>query len=147
MKKSTAFLLLALIQGLAGCGGSGSTPTTPTPMTPPPPTAPAQVQLVVFTDTGATFSTSDVRDVHDQIVRFDMTSNSLIWAADGRSFTGYPVSGNFIGADKSFQVRFGTKDGERRAYFTETVATTVCDIEIVGGQLVILPTSVTVPGS
>lgn len=142
MKKSTAFLLLALIQGLAGCGGSGSTPTTPTP--PPPP---AQVQLVVFTDTGSTFSTSDVRDVHDQIVRFDMTSNSLIWAADGRRFTGYPVSGNFMRADKSFQVRFGTKDGERRAYFTETVATTICDIEVVGGQLVVSPTSVNVPGS
>jgi hypothetical protein len=147
LKKSTAFLLLALIPGLAGCGGSGSTPTTPTPTTPTPPTPPAQVQLVVFTDTGATFSTSDVRDVHDQIVRFDMTSNSLIWVADGRSFTGYPVSGNFMRADKSFQVRFGTKDGERRAYFTETVATTICDIEIVGGQLVILPTSVTVPGT
>lgn len=142
MKKCTAFLLLALIQGLAGCGGSGSPPTTPTPPAPP-----AQVQLVVFTDTGSTFSTTDVRDVHDQIVRFDMTSNSLIWAADGRSFTGYPVSGNFMRADKSFQVRFGTKDGERRAYFTETVATTICDIEIVNGQLVVSPTSVNVPGS
>jgi hypothetical protein len=79
-------------------------------------------------------------------VRFDTASISLIWAADGRSFSGYPVSGLFIRADRFFQVRFGTKDGERRAYFTETVATTICDIEIVGGQLVISPTNVTVPG-
>jgi hypothetical protein len=80
-------------------------------------------------------------------VRFDVTSNSLIWAADGRSFSGYPVSGLFIRADRFFQVRFGIKDGERRAYFTETAATTICDVEIVGGQLVITATNVRVPGS
>ncbi len=91
--------------------------------------------------------TSDVRDVQEQIVRFDITSNSLIWTADGRSFPGYPVSGNFVRADRNFQVRFGTKDGERRAYFTETASATICDIEIVGGQLVISATNVTVPGS
>ena len=49
--------------------------------------------------------------------------------------------------DRFFQVRFGTKDGERRAYFTEAEATTICDIEIVGGQLMITPTNVNVPGS
>ncbi|HXG54640.1 MAG TPA: hypothetical protein VNJ03_04615 [Vicinamibacterales bacterium] len=103
------------------------------------------MQLVVFRDPDSSFSTSDIRDVQDQIVRFDMTSNSLIWAADGRSFQGFPVSGNLLRADRAFQVRFGAKDGERRAYFTETVATTICDIEIVGGQLVISPTSVKVP--
>jgi hypothetical protein len=55
--------------------------------------------------------------------------------------------GLFIRADRFFQVRFGTKDGERRAYFTETVTTTIRDIEIIGGQLVITGTNVTVPGS
>jgi len=143
---STIILFLVLTPGMAGCGGSGSAPTTPTtPTTPAQP--PGPVQLVVFRDPDSTFSTSDVRDLQDQIVRFDMTSNSLIWAADDRSFQGYPVSGNFMRADRAFQVRFGTKDGERRAYFTETVATTICDIEIVGGQLVISPTSVKVPGN
>ncbi len=144
MRKSTAILFLVLTLGIAGCGGSGSV-TTPPP--PPPAQPPAPVQLVVFRDPDSSFTTSDIRDVQDQIVRFDMTSNSLIWAADGRSFQGYPVSGNFLRADRAFQVRFGTKDGERRAYFTETVATTICDIEIVGGQLVISPTSVKVPGN
>jgi len=101
----------------------------------------------VFSDPASSFTTSDVRDVQDQIVRFDTASNSLIWAADGRTFSGYPVSGLFIRSDRFFQVRFGTKDGERRAYFTEAVATTLCDVEVVGGQLVITPTNVTVPGS
>jgi hypothetical protein len=111
------------------------------------PTPPAAVQLAVFSDAASGFSTSDIRDVQDQIVRFDMTGNTLIWAADGRSFAGFPVSGNFIRADRFFQVRFGTKDGERRAYFTEAEATTICDIEIVGGQLLITSTNVKVPGS
>jgi hypothetical protein len=101
----------------------------------------------VFSDPASSFTTLDVRDVQEQIVRFDVASSSLIWAADGRSFTGFPVSGNFIRADRFFQVRFGTKDGERRVYFTETVATTICDIEIVGGQVIITPTTVHVPGS
>ncbi len=143
MRMSTVILFLVLTLGIAACGGSGSVVAPP----PPPPQPPAPVQLVVFRDPDSNFTTSDIRDVQDQIVRFDMTSNALIWAADGRSFQGYPVSGNFLRADRAFQVRFGTKDGERRAYFTETVATTICDIEIVGGQLVISPTSVKVPGN
>ena len=57
-----------------------------------------------------------------------------------------PSNGNFLRSDRAFQVRFGTRDGARRAYFTETVATTICDIEIVGGQLVISATNVPVPG-
>jgi hypothetical protein len=128
---------------MSGCGGSDSTPAAPSPPTPPPP---AQVQPATFTDPDSSFTTSDVRDVQRQIVRFDTTSNSLIWAADGRSFSGYPVSGNFIRSDKGFQVRFGTEDGERRAYFTETASATICDIEVAGGQLTISATSVTVPG-
>jgi hypothetical protein len=92
------------------------------------------------------FTTSDVRDVQEQIVRFNTVDNSLIWAADGRRFPGYPVSGNFIRQDMFFQVRFGTKDGERRAYFTEAARGTICDIEVIGGQLVISPTNVTMPG-
>ena len=146
MRKSTAIVLLVLAQALVGCGGSGSAPTSPT-TTPTVPTTPATVQLAVFSDAASSFTTSDVRDVGDQIVRFDTTTNSLIWAADGRSFAEFPVSGHFVRADRFFQVRFGTKDGERRAYFTEAEATTLCDIEIVGGQLMITPTNVKVPGS
>jgi len=115
---------------------------------PPFSLAPApSVQLAVFTDPASSFTTSDVRDVQGEIVRFDITSDSLIWAADGRSFPGYPVSGNFVRADKKFQIVFGTDAGERRAYFTETATGTICDVQVTGGQLAIFPTNVKVPGS
>jgi hypothetical protein len=145
--RSAAVMLLILIEGLAGCGGdSGSPSSAPSSPTPPPP---PPVQLAMFSDPASSFSTSDVRDVQDvleQIVQFDVANKSLIWKADGRSFTGYPVSDNFIGSDKHFQIRFGTKDGERRAYFTETASATICDIAVSGGQLSISPTNVKVPG-
>jgi hypothetical protein len=102
--------------------------------------------IAQFTEPDSTFMTSDIRDVDEQIVQFDTANNELIWKADGRSFPGYPISGNFIRADRAFEVRFGTKDGERRAYFTEVGPATICDIDIVNGQLVILPTNVPVPG-
>jgi hypothetical protein len=140
MRISTAFLFLALLGGTSACGSSPAAPST----TPPPP--PLTPVIAVFSDPASTFTTRDVRDVQEQIVHFDTANNALIWVADSRSFSGYPVSGTFIGANRAFQVRFGTKDGERRAYFTETVPATICDINVVNGQLTILPTNVPVPG-
>jgi hypothetical protein len=144
MRLSKAILIFMLIAAIPACGDSNST-STPTQPTPTP--TPVPVQLAVFMDSATTFSTSDVRDVQEQIVRFDIASNSLIWVADGRSFSGYPVSGNFVRSDKNFQVRFGMKDGEHRAYFTETTSATICDIEIVSGQVLITGTNVPVPGT
>jgi hypothetical protein len=143
MGRSTVALLIVLIQGITACGGGSSAPATTTPTSP----APLPVQLATFTDSASGFSTTDVRDVQDQVVRFDTANNALIWAVDGHSFSGFPVSGNFVRGDKFFQVRFGVKDGERRAYFTEAVATTLCDVEVVNGQLSITPTTVHVPGT
>ena len=143
---SKASIVGMLVVALSACSDSPATPTPPTP-TPTPTPTPVPVQLVVFVDPTTGLGTSDVRDVQGQIVRFDRANNSLIWAADGRSFPGYPVDGNFLRSDKFFQVRFGTKDGERRAYFTETVNETICDIGVVGSALMIFPTSVTVPGT
>jgi len=139
-------IVLLLTAFVARCG-SGSTSSSTAPATAPTPPSPPQVQLAVFHDPSSTFTTTDVRDVQEQIVRFDLSTNSLIWAADGRSFSGYPVSDNFIRSDHAFQVRFGTKDGERRAYFTETATGTICDLEVTGGQLVLSSTNVVVPGS
>jgi hypothetical protein len=76
---STAILLLILIEGIAGCG-SESAPTTPSTPTRSP--QPGPVQLAMFSDPASSFTTSDVRDVQEQIVRFDVTSNSPICAAD-----------------------------------------------------------------
>ena len=146
---SRAVAGLVLFAVAAACDGSGSPPTRPSAPTPSAPTPPpaAQIQLAVFSDPASTFTTSDVRDVQDQIVRFDTASTSLIWAADGRSFPGYPVAGNFVGYCCFFQVRFGTKDGERQAYLTDFDTATIWDIEIVGGQLTFSLTNVRVPGS
>jgi hypothetical protein len=145
LKRAISIAVFAsFVAGAAG--GCGDSPTTPTP-TPTP--TPAPVVLAVFADTapGSTFSTTDVRDVQNQIVRIDRTSSSLIWVADGRMFAGFPVSGSyFLRADQAFQVRFGLEAGERRAYFTETVRGTICDINVVNGVLQILPTDTPVPG-
>jgi hypothetical protein len=133
----TGIVLLVLGQGLAGCGGFGFS-SAPSPQ-------PTPIQLAVFTDPASGFSTSDVRDVQQQIVGFN-TAAELIWTADGTRFPGYPVNGNFIRADKYFLVLFGTKDGERRAFLTQSDDLTICDIEVVAGQLIITETSVPVPG-
>ena len=135
--------LFVIGSGIVGCDGFGTSPTPTSTTTTIPSIAPV---LAVFSDPNSSFMTSDVRDVQNQIVRFDTANRTLIWAADNRSFQGYPVSGNFIGADRNLQVRFGTEGGERRAYFTETASATICNIEVNGGQLVINPTSAPVPG-
>lgn len=151
----TVIVFLVLAQGLAGCGGPSSAPLAPTPIT-------QTIQLLVFSNSQvAPFSISDVRDAQDEIVNFN-SAGELIWTADGTRFKGYtaaPASGA-ITADKvcpfcSFLVRFGTQDGERRAYLTwpdselhgtsDHPAPTILDLTVVGGKLVITETKVPVP--
>lgn len=138
------FPLLALAHGLAGCGGFAS----PSPVSTPSP-------LAVFTDRESGFSTTDVRDVNEQIVRFN-TAGELIWSADEARFPGYLADGHVITADRIcsgcyFLVRFGTRDGDRRAYLTwsgdesDQHPATVLDVEVAAGRLVVSGTEVTVP--
>lgn len=139
--------LLVLAQGLAGCGGAGS-PVAP-PRAPSPVGQPATP--VRFFDPASAFSTLDVRDVDEQIVHFN-TADELIWTADGRRFQGYQVNGHFVRWDKYYQVRFATRDGDRRAYFCGhghddvTDPPSLCDIEVVNGRLVITELNVLCPG-
>jgi hypothetical protein len=130
--RSWAFLLLFSCLATAGCGSSTTGPD-------------GAARLVFFQDPDSSLSTSDVRDAEDQIVRFDSEDETLIWTLTGATFPGWQTSGNFLDASRRFQVRFGTKDGTRRAYFTETAADTICDIQVNNGQLIILPTDVPVP--
>ena len=100
---------------------------------------------MVFRDSASTFTTSDVRDQQDQIVRFN-TADELIWT-DGSRFPGYRAIGNYLRFDSYFEVVFITKDGERRAYLTvhghgPGFPNTVCDVDVVGGRLVITETNV-----
>jgi hypothetical protein len=158
----TGIVLLVLAQALAGCGGSDSSsaplaPSVVPQLAPSPAPQPTPIQLAVFTDPASGFSTSDVRDVQEQVVRVN-TANELIWTADATHFSGYRVNGNQIrgpGRDDWFQVRFGTKNGEQRAYLGWSddwchcpgYPATIADIEVVNGQLVITATERLAPGS
>ena len=86
-------------------------------------------------------------DIDDQIVRFDTQAKTIIWALDGRAFQPgvWEVNGNFLRSGNPFQVRFGNVEGERRAYFTETIPATICDIEVPGEALLIFATDTPVP--
>jgi Carboxypeptidase regulatory-like domain len=156
----TAIVLVMLIQGLTGCSDS-RTPTAP-PRGPSPPTTPPAPTLKVFTDS-AGFSTSDLRDVQDQIVQFN-TANQLIWTAGDTRLQGYRVethpfpngavhfiSGAICGEGCDFEVRFGSKDGERRAYLTVDYGHdnpgTIVDVEVVNGALVVTQSKVFPPGT
>ena len=103
----------------------------------------------------SSFSTSDLRDAHEQIVRFT-TGRELIWTPIAR-FPGFPVYRLNIQAHSVclaclFFVRFGTKDDERRGYLTLShhhdgeYRTEVFDNEVVNGHLVVTETTVQVPG-
>ena len=143
MRMSHGIVVLALTQSFTACSGSGlSMPLAPTPLTP----APVAIQLVTFTDPDSGISTADVRDSDDQIVRFN-SAGELIWVADGTRFPGFPIHTPFIMDDYSYRVCFGTKDGQRRAYFATHGEDVMYDLESVNGRLVITATNVHVPGT
>ena len=126
---------------LAGCGDTGITDATP----PPPPPAPNDT-FAVFNDPASDFQTVDVRDSENDVVRFDTSDDTLVWVASGEKFEGWVVAENFLDDPvRSFVVRFGTVNDERRAYFTETGRGTICEIAIVGGELQVSQTDLLPP--
>ena len=100
--------------------------------------------LVVFEDPDSDFSTSDVMDVDGEIVRLDGARGELIWVADGTTEGGWDIDGNLLG-NGFFTVAFGTENGQRGAYFTETAPATICDIRVVNGDIRISRTTILVP--
>ena len=50
---------------------------------------------MVFTESASGFSTSDLRDVNEQILQVN-TLGELIWTADGTHLPGYGVAGHSI---------------------------------------------------
>ena len=160
----TGIVLLMLVQMLAGCDGSRSSiPSAPSsipPSAPPPAPPPASINgLMMFTERASGFSTSDLRDAQEHIVQFN-TANELIWTADGTHLPGFRAQGNVISlsantAEASCKctlvVRFGTRDGERRAYLTADYIHdnpgTLVDLEIAAGALAVSRTNVFPPGT
>ena len=61
------------------------------------------------------------------------------------------IVGEICAEGCAFEVRFGTKDGERRAYLTADYGHdnpgTLVDVEVSGSALVVTRTSIFVPGS
>ena len=116
--------------------------------------------LIVFTEPRTGFSTAEVRDVHEQVLQLN-TANELIWTADGTRLPGYRVDRSYPGVSFivgkicaegcAFEVRFGTRNGERRAYLTADYGHdnpgTLVDVEVSGGALVVTRTTLFVPGS
>lgn len=160
-----AIALLTLAVGLVGCGDSGpSAPSAPgSPSQPSAASTPApKGELTVFTDPATGFSTTDLRDVQEQIVQLS-SIGELIWTADGTRLPGYRVThptadgklffieGKICPEECAFEVRFGTRDGERRAYLTVDYVHwnpgTLVDVEVAGGALVVTETDEYPPGS
>ena len=112
---------------------------------------------------GSGFSTPDARDSDDQIVQI-ASSGYLIWTSDGTRLPGYGVfthvgqgapwsfiEGTLCAEGCSLEVRFGMKNGERRAYLTADYGHdnpgTMVDLELVNGALRVSRTNLFPPGT
>jgi hypothetical protein len=113
--------------------------------------------LMVFSEPGSGFSTSDLRDAQGHIVQFDLKGR-LIWKASGARLTGFtrPVA-LLISLPLGhpcqcwLEVRFGTDEGERRAYLTGDYGhdnpATLLDLDVAGNNLLVSRTQVHTPGT
>jgi hypothetical protein len=143
-----------LAVGLTGCGDSD--PSNPSSASTPAPSG----ALTVFPDSATGFSTTDLRDSQDHL---QLNGGRADWTADGTRLPGYRVGhpfadgrvtfieGKICPETCAFEVRFGTKDGERRAYLTvdhiHWNPGTLVDVEVAGGALIVTDTDVYPPGT
>ena len=146
-----ATALIGLILGVAGCE-SRTTPSSPSTM--PSPSGPPEPRdgLVTFADPHSSFVTSDLLDANEQVVRVSV-ARELIWL-DGTRLPGFSASGNSISVPAcacSLVVRFGSRDGERRAYLTADYIHdnpgTLVSLGIADGSLTITRTTLFAPGT
>lgn len=149
-----AIAFIGAIHAVAGCDSPAKPSPSSSVTVPTPALAPAPIDgLVTFVDPHSGFRTSDLRDAHEHVVRFTAASE-LIWMADGTRLPGFGVQGNSISVPAcacSLVVRFGTREGERRAYLTADYIHdnpgTLVGLSISGGALTISPTNVFAPGT
>lgn len=154
-----AVILVVILVGLTACG-SPSAPWAPSSPAAPAP-VPSRDTLVVFKEAASGFATTDLRDARDRILQFNF-AGELIWTPDGSRLPGYQVltgeypgttfiSGRICDRECWFEVRFGAKGGERRAYLTVNYghdnAGTLVDVQVVGGALVVTQTQMYAPGT
>ncbi len=160
--RQAAMVMVVVVQALTGCDRDGRphplAPSSPVPdAAPQPGSAPT---LLRFAEPGG-FSTTELRDAQDDIVQIN-SAGVLIWTADETRFPGYSVPAvrslysPYITPAESLcgcwlEVRFGTKDGERRAYLTAEYGHynpgTLVDLARTDGGLTMIQTSVYPPGT
>jgi hypothetical protein len=119
----------------------------------------------LFKEPATGFSTTELRDAHDRIIQLTV-GGDLVWTPDGTHIPGYagppdpyygpptyfissktPICGEFC----VFSVRFGSSNGERRAYLTvdygHSNPGTLVDVEVRNGAVVVTQTASYPPGS
>jgi hypothetical protein len=103
----------------------------------------------LFVEPGTGFMTDEVHDADREVVHFDEALDVMVSGTTGTTVGGWEANGTELGWSRSgipFQVRFGTEQGERRAYFTEAGPGTICNLRIAGlDQLSISATNETPP--
>lgn len=133
-------MLLRMLPGgllLALCACASEDPAADRSEPRPLQAQPATPELTTFVDPDTGFSTQNVHDVDREVVHFDSARGAMVWGADGVTVSGWTTSGTDLrwNGRGGFRVRFGTEEGERRAYFTETSPGTICDLDISAPEL------------
>jgi hypothetical protein len=128
-------LPLTVLLACAGSDEPGASPTGEVGVLPLGGSDAEAAAFVRFVDDATGFATDEVHDVDREIVRFDTVQGAMVSLDTGDAVSGWAATGNDLSWSRSrveFQVRFGTEQGERRAFFTETVAGTICNLAVYG---------------
>jgi hypothetical protein len=91
--------------------------------------------LATFMDDSTGFLTDTVFDADREVIHFDVGRRAMIDAATGEAVGGWSVADeelDWTGSGVAFRVRFGSEDGERRAFFTEREPGTICNLRFQG---------------
>ena len=149
-------VVLAALSIVAIGGCNTETFRLPTATSPVPQPSPVAPGLIQFREPSTGFTTTDLHDAYDQILQLN-SAGELIWTADGTRLSGYQASGTFYIQGKicsqgcAFEVRYGSKDGDRRAYLTVDYGHdnpgTLVDVEVTSAGLQVTQTSLFPPGS
>jgi hypothetical protein len=101
--------------------------------------------LIVIEDPDSDFSTDQIYDATGDTLAFDDEENLRFGDA---AMAEWPLFEDLRTPEtRFFRIRFGTSGGERRAYFTEDEAMTVCDLVLENGSIGIYATTTPVPSS
>ena len=130
-----AFALLTAL--LLACSDAGGGPPETREVLPLGAADAGSAVFVAFVDEATGFQTLDVHDATREIVHFDAARGAMVSADGSAAVSGWGTDGNALSWSRSsigFRVRFGTELGERRAFFTEDAAGTICDLRLSGPE-------------